>query len=232
MKCDIENRSQWIAAYLTGELSQAEMSEFEQHYFQCEACFQELKIGRDAVNLIEREGPEVLAIPISGWEKVRQALSAVFSPRQWQTRPRWAFAFAALILLIVIGLPLGYLKYFSQTPSPESYAENFQPSSRLDNLIRQTYQSPTLFSQVEPANDSNFADEISFRWELPEEQKYAGAFELRILNNKEEEIYRFKAEQQRFHFDKKLAPGLYYWALLTENEMAYLGRFYVRRAER
>jgi anti-sigma factor RsiW len=71
MKCQIENRRHRIAAYLTGELSEVEMNEFEQHYFQCEDCFQELKIGRDAVTLLEKEGPTVLAIPASWWEKTR-----------------------------------------------------------------------------------------------------------------------------------------------------------------
>jgi len=231
MKCEIKNRSQLIAAYLTGELSEIEMSEFEQHYFQCEECFRELKIGREAVNLIEREGPTVLAASVPWWEKARQFWSEIFSRRQWQTRPQWAFAIAAFVLLIVIGLPLGYWKYFHQTPSPESYAENFQPSARLDNLIEQTYQSPVLLLQVSPPNDTNFVDEIVFRWELAEDQKNTGPIELRILNNREEEMYKFKAEHQTFYFDEKLAPGLYYWALLTENEMAYLGRFYIRRAE-
>lgn len=226
MKCDLNDRRKVIAAYLTGELSEAEMNEFEQHYFQCEDCFQELKIGQDAVNLIEKEGPTVLAIPVSWWEKARQTLTDAF-PRR-----RWTFALAALVLLMVIALPLGYLKYFHQTPSAESYAENFKPSSRLDDLIRQTYQSPTLLAWVSPPNDTNFVGEIVFRWELAEGQQYTGPFELRLLNNKEEEMYRFKVGQQPFHFNRKLVPGLYYWALLTENEMAYLGRFYVRRAER
>lgn len=128
----------------------------------------------------------------------------------------------------MIGLPLGYLKYFHQTSSPESGAENFQPA-RLDNLIQQIYQSPTLLALVSPPNDTSFVGKIVFRWELAEEQQYTGAFELRILNNKEEEMYRFKSASRQFQFDKKLKPGLYYWALLTENEMAYLGRFYVKK---
>jgi hypothetical protein len=69
MKCQIENRRRLIAAYLTGELLEAEMNDFERHYFQCEDCFQELKIGQEAVKLIEREGPKVLTLPVSWWEK-------------------------------------------------------------------------------------------------------------------------------------------------------------------
>lgn len=81
MKCDIENRSQLIAAYLTGELAEGEMNEFEQHYFQCEDCFRELKIGQEAVTLIENEGPAVLALPVSWWEKARQVPPKSFPSR-------------------------------------------------------------------------------------------------------------------------------------------------------
>jgi len=230
MKCQIKNRSQMIAAYLTSELSEEEMAAFEQHYFECEACWRELKIGQAAVTLIENEGPAVLAIPVSWREKARQVPSEVFS------RPQWAFAkvaIAALALLLFIGLPLGYWKYFHKTPSPEFYAENFHPSARLDDLIEQTYQSPKLLSNVSPPNDANFDDEILFRWELQDDgAKYAGPLELRILNNKEDELFRFAVKNDQFRFDKKLPPGVYYWALLTAEEMAYLGRFYVRRVER
>ncbi len=220
MKCDLKNRSQVIAAYLTGELAEAAMHEFEQHYFQCEECFQELKIGQGAVNLIEREGAEVLAIPATWLEKARQALAVIFSRRQW------AFALAAILLLAA---SITLLKYLSQPTAPESYAENFQPSPRLDDLMRQTYQSPTLLAQVSPPNDTNFVEEIFFQWRLADEQNYAGAFELRLLNNRGEELYKFKTDARQFHLDKKLKPGLYYWSLLTENEMAHLGRFYVRK---
>jgi hypothetical protein len=232
MKCRIEDRSQTIAAYLTGELAEEEMAAFEQHYFECEACRRELKIGQAAVTLIENEGPAVLAIPDSRRTRFRQTLPKALSRQPWQARPQWALALAALALLIVIGLPLGYWKYFHQTP-PESYAENFQPSARLDNLIEQTYKSPQLLANVSPPNDANFEGEILFRWEFQEDsEKYAGPLELRILNKKEDELFRSAVKNHQFRFDEKLPPGVYYWALLTAEEMAYLGRFYVRRAER
>jgi len=235
MKCQVKDRSQMIAAYLTGGLSEVEMNEFEQHYFQCEACLRELKIGQEAVNLIEREGPTGLAVHEPWWSKIRNFPAKTLSRRQWQEQPQWAFAriaIAALALLLLVGLPLGYWKYFHKTPPPESYAKNFQPSARLDNLIEQTYQSPKLLANVSPPNDANFDDEILFRWEFQEDGgKYAGPLELRILNNKEDELFRFAIKNHQFRFDKKLPPGMYYWALLTAEEMAYLGRFYVRRAE-
>jgi hypothetical protein len=177
-----------------------------------------------------------LAPPDSRWTTFRKTLSKTLSWRHWQAQPRWAFAkiaIAALALLLCIGLPLGYRKYFHKTPSPESYAENFLPSARLDDLIKQTYQSPQLLARVSPANDASFANEILFEWEFQKDgERYAGPLELRILYNKEDELFNFKVENNQFRFDKELSPGVYYWALLTENEMAYLGKFYVRRAGR
>jgi hypothetical protein len=233
MKCRIEDRSHKIAAYLTGGFSEEEMAAFEQHYFQCEACWRELKIGQAAVTLIENEGPAVLAIPDSRWTTFRKILSKALSRRRWQAQPQWAFAriaMAALALLLFIGLPLAYLKYFHKTPPPGSYADNFQPSARLDNLIEQTYQSPQLLATVSPPNDANFENEILFQWEFQEDGgKYAGPLEMIILNNKEDDLFRFTVKNDHFRFDEKLPPGVYYWALLTEEEMAYLGRFYVRK---
>ena len=60
MNCDQKNREETIARYLTGELSENEAQAFEEHYFQCNNCFRELKATEEAVNLIEQEGNDVL----------------------------------------------------------------------------------------------------------------------------------------------------------------------------
>jgi hypothetical protein len=229
MNCQLKNREHILADYLTGELAEADMAAFEQHYFECTDCLQELQAGKDAISLIEKEGGTILALPVSRGEKLRQTFAEAFSWKAWQSRPQLAFALAALVLLVALGLPFGLFKYQQRTPASESYAENFKPSARLDDLIRQTYQSPSLLAKVEPANDATVANPIIFRWEAAEHSPQTGAWELRLMNNREEGLFRERVEQQAWHCDKTLAPGLYYWALLTENEMAYLGRFYVKK---
>ncbi|MGH7599640.1 MAG: hypothetical protein ACREOI_25065, partial [bacterium] len=94
--------------YLTGELPEEDMIAFEEHYFQCATCFQELKIGEEAVNLIAREGPAVLAIPASAPSTVFKTALEKFSWQWGEGQRRWAFAIAALV--IVAG---GYLMFKS-----------------------------------------------------------------------------------------------------------------------
>ncbi|HSD62806.1 MAG TPA: zf-HC2 domain-containing protein [Ignavibacteriaceae bacterium] len=60
MECELENRQELISRYLAGGLTEKEAEVFEEHYFQCEICFEELKAAEEAVNLIENEGKSVL----------------------------------------------------------------------------------------------------------------------------------------------------------------------------
>ncbi|NIV13491.1 MAG: hypothetical protein GWN62_20060, partial [Aliifodinibius sp.] len=70
---------------------------------------------------------------------------------------------------------------------------------------------------------------IEFRWTLQAEYaENTGPLELRILDNKQKLLYTFQVSENQLAFDEKLEPGLYYWALLSENEMIYLGKFFVR----
>ncbi len=56
MKCDLINRESIISRYLLNELSEDENLKFEEHYFKCEECFNELKAAEEALNLIKDEG--------------------------------------------------------------------------------------------------------------------------------------------------------------------------------
>lgn len=56
MKCDLINRESLISKYLMNELSEDENLKFEEHYFKCEECFNELKAAEETLNLIKDEG--------------------------------------------------------------------------------------------------------------------------------------------------------------------------------
>ena len=47
MECNLKNRQELMQRYITGELSEGDAKEFEEHYFQCEVCFKELRAMED-----------------------------------------------------------------------------------------------------------------------------------------------------------------------------------------
>jgi len=59
MECKIKDRHKLISDYLIGELPDDDAKVFEEHYFQCETCFKELKIAEDAINIIAKEGTTI-----------------------------------------------------------------------------------------------------------------------------------------------------------------------------
>lgn len=76
--------------YLLGELSPQERDAFEEHLFDCSACFEQVRAGTEFVHYLKRLGAEqsVVAAQQSRW---RQLLGQVL-------RPAPAFAFAACLL--------------------------------------------------------------------------------------------------------------------------------------
>lgn len=237
MACDLKNRDKIIADYLTDELSEAEIFTFEQHYFQCKVCFEELKLCERAVNLIKNEGEAVFMHSGSQWFKSISIFLKNFkwNPADWRPNWRYAVAFSVLILILSISLPIAIRQYKNSLEQKEIpvHAENFKPSAKFENLMMQTYQSDTVLINVKPHNDVNFKNEILFQWEIKKNDlPYKGLFELKIYSNKENTLYRFSVRNNQFQLNEALSPGLYYWSLMTEDEMVHLGRFYVQKPPR
>ena len=234
MACDLKKRNEIIADYLTDKLSEPEMLTFEQHYFQCKVCFEELQLCERAVNLIKNEGEAVFMHSGSQWFKRISIFLKNFKWKlaDWRPAPRYVVAFGAVILILSISIPIMIRQYKSSLEQKEIliHAENFKPSTKFDNLMLQTYQSDTVLIKVKPHNDANFKNKILFQWELKKNDlPYKGLFELKIYDNKENTLHRFFVRNNQFQLNEALSPGLYYWTLMTEDEMVHLGRFYVRK---
>ncbi|MFQ5633018.1 MAG: zf-HC2 domain-containing protein [bacterium] len=226
MKCQLQNRSQLIADYLTGELSEKEGFAFEAHYFECSECFQELKLAEAAVMVIEKDGPEILAITSSPFTKFLRALREHSTGIASFKLNAGRLATVLVLIVFLIALPASYLWYIQRTPNIDMFSENFEKSLSLENLMNQTIRSNQFISDVHPQNDQRFEGKIAFRWKLQEDYaEQAGTIELRILNNKAKVLFRYKTQENHLEFNEKLTPGLYYWALLNESEMMHLGRF-------
>ena len=155
-----------------------------------------------------------------------------WNPTDWRPGWRFAIAFGVVILILSISIPIMIRQYKNSLEQNEIlfHAENFKPSTKFDNLMRQTYQSNTVLINARPHNDANFKNKILFQWEVKKnDQPYQSPLELKIYSNTENELHRFLVKNNQFQLNDALTPGLYYWSLMSEDEMVHLGRFYVRK---
>lgn len=140
----------------------------------------------------------------------------------------WKFIFriAAIVLISsTLGLYLFIGKFGSNGSKPE-IAENFTPSPNLEDLVGESYRAYST-EVLSPENGRNYNGAIDFRWE----SDYEGPLVLKILNNKEKVVGEFVVLENQLHFKENLPPGLYYWKLETEDELLYIGKFYVGKPE-
>jgi hypothetical protein len=105
-------------------------------------------------------------------------------------------------------------------PAPESFADNFTPSPNMENLVGAELRAASVTVQS-PVNGQAVRGNIVFRW------KSAGkaTFRVRVLTNKEEEVFRATTDRNNALCDKRLAPGLYYWTLMENGELVHVGEF-------
>lgn len=95
-KCWEERR---MDRYILGRLSEAEIREFEEHYFNCPACFAQLQKREALVGAVVRKKDDLLA-PDAAAPSLGGRIRAAFAFRPW----RAAAATAGLVLLIAAGL--------------------------------------------------------------------------------------------------------------------------------
>jgi len=100
-KCKDEEN---IDLYLKGGLSEAESAAFEEHYFNCPACFRKMGERAEIVDVIRSRGASIFAPEaqqgpeprVSLWGRAAAALTA----RRWIT----AAVGAAALLIVVLGV--------------------------------------------------------------------------------------------------------------------------------
>ena len=259
MKCKIKDRHKLISDYLMGELPDDDAKVFEEHYFQCETCFKELKIAEDAINLIKKEGAEIFKPERKFYEANRK----LFFPGL-AAPLRWGIAFSSIVFLAVVLYFLfqnkqGIIneKIITQDENVfpndkiviDSLEEkNLQPNNDLAELNDPAFKPNPYFEEWITENvrsDNDIIDtvfspqigekfynkEIIFKWSMSEN---TSAF-LKILNNNEEEIFASTEQSQSLVFRIQVNPkafkqsGLYYWRIEDENEVLYVGKFYFLR---
>ena len=103
-------------------------------------------------------------------------------------------------------------------------SDPFAPSPDMENLVTMVLRAPDPCRVVSPANGSTVrSGKIRFAWSGASRRQ-----SFHIMNNKEEELFKAAPPGTAYFFTSNLKPGLYYWKLIQDGELALTGKFYVR----
>ena len=117
MDCEQVTKREITEKYLLGRLSEAEQEAFEQHYFECARCFEELQTYRALQTELKQVPAAIQREPIA-------------PRRAW----RWAWAAAPAVVLLAVGLGL-----WLRRPVPRS-----TPSATRSVMLPPKAQQPLL----------------------------------------------------------------------------------------
>lgn len=148
MKCVLKDRESLISKYLLNELSDEESLKFEEHYFQCEECFNELRAAEDALNLITNEGR-------SAFQSSKGSYSnSIFMFFKALSNPiRIGFAFALVVLVFVL--------YFALKNDSTQLSEEQKIFTDKENTQKQEVDTSIVQPQKQASPESNLIAELS-----------------------------------------------------------------------
>lgn len=217
--CAVPDRERVIDLYVAKELREEERDAFDEHTFHCKVCFEEL---RDREELVE-----VLAERVA---LERQKSIVAVSLFAAVLRHRYFKRAMILVAPVLVIVALFGIRNYQQARERQRalFAANATESPTLERLLEQ-YQRAGGIEVVSPSMGAAVEDEITFAWQGGGEK-----LAVKILDNREEELQSFSAVESRFVFrevKKALPPGLYYWKLEDENDLLYVGKFYVGKPE-
>lgn len=128
MNCDQVMKGEIAEKYLLGELGEADQEAFEQHYFECPRCFQELETYRALQGELKQAAPAILAEPVG-------------------RRIGWAWAAAAAGVLLVVGIST-WLR--QEGPAPPSVQAPAQQAPTVQEPAQPSVPSLSELAQVQP----------------------------------------------------------------------------------
>lgn len=224
MKCNLENREDLISKYLMNELSDEESLHFEEHYFTCEACFNELKTAEQALSLVAKEGK-----PAFTYNKVKSSRNIFSYNPVFSTTAKIGFSFAVFILLFVLYSVFNNKvdevktdqkiisqekeKFEPKIDSSKTESENqigqeenliaelsgpaFDPSPYYEEWINENVRSGNVLIQkvILPKNSDKYSNQsVLFKWVMTENVPV----NLVIMNNDDDVIYSAKVSADNF----------------------------------
>ena len=223
MTCEIENRERLIDDYIAGALSEEEMEFFDEHCFGCDTCFHELRLREEMAGLIKKEGKVLFADYLEQREtKKRGIFQSVLDKLPffaWTSQPGWIYATAgvAVVILCVVLYRGAFMP-----GNVDRISDPFAASSYLEEMIDDVSRSYSLVVHMPQPGDTMAGDPF-FQWDKIE----AKPIQLKILNNRGEELFTVTPERNRYIHRQKLNPGLYYWKLESEEDLLFVGKFFV-----
>lgn len=224
MKCNLENREDLISKYLMNELSDEESLHFEEHYFTCKDCFEELKALEQSVVMVSKEGKTAFD------PKTQLSKRNIFSLIPTFSTPlKIGFAFASLILLFVLysalfntpNKPKDDQQIISQekenienkidssktkSDNPISKEENliaelsgpsFDTSPYYEEWINENVRSGNILIEkvISPRNNDKYLNQsILFKWRMTENVPV----NLVIMNNDDDIVFSEKVSADNF----------------------------------
>jgi hypothetical protein len=98
----------------------------------------------------------------------------------------------------------------------------YQVNPNLENMIGSRLRSG-LFEALTPQNNSVLTIPIQFSWK----NEFLTLHTLKIVNNMNDLLYQYAVKGKSFEFRGNLQPGLYYWKIESQNELLYVGKFFI-----
>lgn len=142
MECKLKNRNELITKYLSEELSEDEMKTFEEHYFHCEQCFNELRISESVINLIKQEGPSAFDKNVVSNQKIYESNQKKYL--NWAPYKRWGIAAALTSVLLFIFI-------ITNQNDEQKIPDDISAFDRIDSLKA----NDTVVVDDEPEQDMN-----------------------------------------------------------------------------
>jgi len=142
MKCQIKSREKVIDDYILGVMPKDEEEVFEEHYFNCDVCFQELQLKEEAVAIIKDEGQSIFAKYLKSKSiKTKKSVHLdIFRLPQILPEKLPAFVFASVLIIITL---LGSYYFINKIDSRLEYQFNF------DNKLPYDYAQSSMRGESE-----------------------------------------------------------------------------------
>lgn len=106
-----------------------------------------------------------------------------------------------------------------------SINNDFATNDILENFIERNVRGNEIVRVIAPKISDTLNLPILFKWE---NKKDVNNFNLIIVNNSNETVWNINTIDNEIEFNEKLKSGLYYWKLEADNELQYVGKFFVK----